>query len=154
MASKTFELRGVSLRRQATHHQRYRGRVYASQIFFAKDRYSLYVLRYFFNGPSLCSGNRSNAARMFTARQAATKICAANCANGSFAQFAAKESSQKSKKPAISSTKWSNFAKPKQTRAKARAATLSPRKLVPVQTRASCAGAKSAVVPDKGKEPE
>src|SRR5947207_5348527 len=57
---------------------------------------------------------------MFTARQAATKICAANCANGSFAQFAAKESSQKSKKPAISSTKWSNFAKPKQTRVKAR----------------------------------
>src|SRR5207247_11317445 len=38
----------------------------------------------------------------------------------SFAQFAAKESSQKSKKHAISSTKWSNFAKPKQTRAKAR----------------------------------
>ena len=63
----------------------------------------------FFNGPSLCSGNSSNAARIFTARQAATKICAANCANGSFAQFAAKESSQKSKKPAISSTKWSNF---------------------------------------------
>src|SRR6266702_909894 len=39
----------------------------------------------------------------------------------SFAQFAAKKSPQKSKKPAISSTKWSNFAKPKQTRAKARA---------------------------------
>ncbi len=114
-----FRAQGCFMRQQATHHQRYRGRVYASQIFFAKDRYSLYVLRYFFNGPSLCSGNRSNAARMFTARQAATKICAANCANGSFAQFAAKESSQKSKKPAISS-KMVKFSRSQQTRAKAR----------------------------------
>src|SRR5436309_16027861 len=88
--------------------------------FFGKRSIFSHVLGYYFNGPSLCSGNSSNAARIFTARQAATKICAANCANGSFAQFAAKESSQKSKKPAISSTKWSNFAKPEQTRAKAR----------------------------------